>query len=379
MSVARQVLQLVKAHHDVQTLSVYVDGSATDPAERHHWRVALENELARVRASLHEAMRAEREAFEACAGRLLQELPPAGAMLGAHGWAGFSSVSGDVHTEALPSSVPTSVSWERGFRILPYLAAADPGPAIVVVADQHRAVIHALAGLDLRELEVVESHPHVEVGPHMGSTPRQGFHPGTRGEARRDAAERQTRSATDRFIAEAAGRVRMRAGDRTYVLLGGAAEAVARLAGALPETLAARTSIASALHADATPAVILRLAREALATARAGRQRQLVSDLVDRAGQQGRAALGREAVARALELGAVDLLLLSSAALSHEAREAEALVRAALAEGADVEVLTDVPGALLDAEAGGAAARLRFSTRARGAPRSRARGGARPA
>jgi hypothetical protein len=370
MSVAPAVLQLVKAYRGVRTLSVYLDGSATDPAERNHWRVALVHEIARLRDTLNSASHAEHEAFDACAGRLMARLPVEGAMLGSPGWAGFASVNGDMHTEPLTAPVAMSVRWEPGLRIIPYLGVADPGPVVVVVADRQRATIYGLAGAELRELESLESEPHVEVGSHMGTTPRRGFHPGTRGEAQKDTAEREMRVAADRFVSETAARVRVRAGDHAWVVLGGAAEAVTQLAAALPQALAERTSISTSLHAPTPLPDVRRLAREALVAFRSARQRQLVAEVVETALKKSRATTGTEEVSHALALGAVELLLLSGSTPHMRGREAEELVRSALAEGAEVEVVAGAAAALLDAQAGGVAARLRFSTTTSGAPRT---------
>jgi stalled ribosome rescue protein Dom34 len=74
-----------------------------------------------------------------------------------------------------------------------------------------------------------------------------------------------------------------------------------------------------------------------------------------------RAVAGLPALQRALYLKAVDLLLLSPRFLHSERGHAERLLHAALAQGADVEVLSGDAGTLLDSVADGVGARLRFS------------------
>jgi ribosomal protein L30E len=377
MSVAPRVLELVKAHRGVRTLSVYLDGAVTDFAERNHWRVELVHEIARVRETIHGASHAERETFDACAGRLLARLPRDDSMLGAPGWVGFACENGDVYTESLDTPVPMSVTWGPGLRIIPYVGAANAGTALVVVADQQHSTFYRLDGTELNELERHDSHAHVEVASHMGAAPRQGFHPGTRGEAQHDVTQREMREASDRLLKETVRRLRLRADDHEWVAIGGAHAEVARLAAALPESLFDRTCIVTSLRASTSRADTRRLATEALAAVRSGNQQRLVCEVVEMAKEKGRAVLGAERIARELEVGAVDLLVLSSAIPRERAEQTEELVRTALAEGAQVEVVKGAAAALLKVEAGGVAARLRFRPAATTAPRNRALAAAR--
>ena len=71
--------------------------------------------------------------------------------------------------------------------------------------------------------------------------------------------------------------------------------------------------------------------------------------------------LARPAVQRALRAQAVDVLLLSPEYVRAHERDAEELVRAALASGADVEVPSGSAAERLDEAATGIAARLRFA------------------
>src|ERR1019366_2273460 len=154
-----------------------------------------------------------------------------------------------------------------------------------------------------------------------------------------------------------------------WVAIGGADAAVARLAAALPESLADRTCIVTSLRPSASEADTRRLATEALAAVRSGNQQRRVCEVVARAKEKGRAVRGAERVAREMELGAVDLLVLSSAIPRERVEETEELVRTALAEGAQVEVVKGAAAAVLSVEAGGVAARLRFRPAATAAPR----------
>jgi peptide subunit release factor 1 (eRF1) len=89
--------------------------------------------------------------------------------------------------------------------------------------------------------------------------------------------------------------------------------------------------------------------------------RALLDRLLERMIPQGRGEAGVPATQRALHAQAVDLLLLSPEFLEAHAPLAEHAVHAALAQGADVEVLSGEAAAHLNQAAGGIAARLRFA------------------
>ncbi|MGH7668792.1 MAG: hypothetical protein ACRENQ_04800, partial [Gemmatimonadaceae bacterium] len=117
------------------------------------------------------------------------------------------------------------------------------------------------------------------------------------------------------------------------------------------------------LDHDASVPVIEAAARRAASSLRATYGRALVRRLAEQAGSGGRAATGVPAVQRALRARAVDLLLVSPEFVraGRNAGMGEDMVRAAIAQGADVEVLSGEAAALMNRLAEGVAARLRFS------------------
>jgi peptide subunit release factor 1 (eRF1) len=119
--------------------------------------------------------------------------------------------------------------------------------------------------------------------------------------------------------------------------------------------------MSATLNQDATAAEITEAAQHAASALRAAHGQVLLRSLLEDVGVRGRAASGVPAVQRALRAHAVDLLLLSPTFVRAEAAEAEEAVRAALLQGAEVEVLSGDAAVRLDQVANGVGARLRFA------------------
>lgn len=365
MRVSEDVLNFVKEHRGEQILSVYIDGAAANPAERRHWRVVLKQGLAREREALARAARGERVAFERCVTAVEARLPAGDEMPGAPGLAFLCSASGDLFSEALPAHVDSSVTWRTGARILPYLSAlAGSPPALVVIIDRQGATISRLVDGALSVVETFAPDATKDVGPHMGDSPRIGFHGGTRGETQTDAMQRQMREVRDRLVAQTARRIMALANeaspDGLFVALGGSSEASAHLLSALPPALEARTAVVGDLRL-LTPTAIPTLAREALTPLVAAREQRHFEELQRRAHSNGHAAFGFEAMAAAVELGAIEELILSETLCRERAAEVEPVVQRALLDGASIELASPPAAAVLDAECGGVAAKLRFA------------------
>jgi peptide subunit release factor 1 (eRF1) len=168
-------------------------------------------------------------------------------------------------------------------------------------------------------------------------------------------------AAFQRLAPTLGARIAELAGDDAWVLIGGTPE-WARIAGAaLPRQLEGRVLVSTTLDHDAPGMEIASAAKHAASELRAAQGGALVDRLMERAGAHGRAAAGMPAVQRALEAQAVDLLLVSPDFVRDRDCAAEEAVRAAIAQGADVEVLSGDAGAQLGRAAEGIAARLRFA------------------
>jgi hypothetical protein len=368
MRVPEKVLKFLKAHRSERVLSVYIDGGESDPAERRHWRVVLRQGINREREALARATREERAAFERCVAAVEARVPAGDEMPGVPALACFCGATGELLSAPLPTRVDTSVAWRDAPRLLPFLAAhAAAPPSLVVMIDRHGASISRIVDGALQAAELFAPDALLEVGPHMGDAPRIGFHGGTRGETQTDAMQRQMREVRDRLVARVVHRLAAIADGGSFVAVGGAAEATARVMAELPPSLAGRAALVSELHKQAPAAAIPALVREALAPLIAGWQRQQVGELQRRAHTNGHAAFGVEALAVAAELGAIEELIVSAAVCQERAAEVEPMVQKALLDGASVEVATPAAAAALDEESGGIAAKLRFALAGMGA------------
>ncbi|MBI3568825.1 MAG: hypothetical protein HY084_11570 [Gemmatimonadetes bacterium] len=360
MSVPLDVLDFVKAHRVERTLSAYLDGSTTDPAERRHWRVELKQEITRLRDALAGATRAERDQFEGCVSRLLERVPPGEQMPGTPGWVCFCSASGDVHTEALPTRTTTLVVWRDGPFVVPLLSADVADHAVLAIVDWNGAGLWRLADGRLAHGASVTTDAHIDVGPHMGDAPRRGFHGGTRGNTQTDEAQRQLREARARMIDATAHRIASMANGDVCVVVGGAAEAAAALVKALPQGLAVRTVVAPDLRVQSPNGEVVRLARATLARLNEHRQAQRLDEWQRLAHRGGHAAFGLESIAAAAIAGAVERIVVSRRLCADDPDRVEDIVQLALIDGARVETAGDALSERLDAEAGGIAAELRF-------------------
>ena len=118
--------------------------------------------------------------------------------------------------------------------------------------------------------------------------------------------------------------------------------------------------VSSTLDHNENDAGIATAAKHAASELRAALGHELVERILERAGAGGRGARGVPAVQRAVQAGAVDMLVVSPHFLNSSELDVEALVRAAIGRGSDVEVLSGSAATELDERSEGVAARLRF-------------------
>ena len=360
MSLSQNVLDFVKSHRAELALSIYLDGSATDPAERRHWRLELREQLTRARAAVHEAPAMERDEFERCVSALLERLPTDGHMLGSPGWAGFACVGGDVRVDALPVRTTTLVVWRQGPFVVPLLSADVTHGALVVRIDWDGANVWRMADGAIVQVQAVETHGPAEPGPHMGDAARAGFHGGTRGSTMTDEMQRQRDRARERLLETVAHDVALRSRGDAAIVIGGAPEAVARLHAALPAGVAARATVAHDLHMRTPHGEMLDIARAACEEVNERLQMHRLETWERHARTGGRAAVGLEAIAAAVIAGAAEHVMVSRQLCIDDPARVEDIVHLALVSGARVETAAHLAGERLDAVAGGIAAELRY-------------------
>ena len=355
--------QLMTLHRSLggeRVLTVYVDGTATDPAIQRAWRVQLDHGLKDVRTWLADASHDERESFERC-GRLLEgELASFTAGVGAPGWVAFITPDGTVEAHQLPLSVPTLAVWSTGACVAPYMRALkEARPVVVAIVDARKADLYRYRVGKLDRIETVRAHRSVERASHMGAPPRQGFHSGTRGVSGQDAAQRTLLDGRDHMLADAAARISEMAGVDGWVLLGGIRRVVVALSQHLEPIADERVLQLDSLDVHASEADIVKTARDGASALNVARDAKRIAAIVDQACAHGLATLGPADTRAALEQASVRELYLTHRYLEDHAADAESAVRAALDQDASVEEVSGSAAERLD-EHGGIAAGLRF-------------------
>ena len=357
-----EIMTLERAARGVPTLSVYLDGSAPDPAARRAWRKRLDRALHTLRGRLGGEHDAERRAFDRAVAHLESRLPDRMRAVGAPGWVGFASADGVRYAEALPVAMPTLVRWRPGVHVAPLVRALKEDRPVLVAVVTHRDArlyrYHRGALESLDHLRAVA--PSAELSRARGGA-RPRLHPGVRGATGADESDRQRRALLDDLSRDVTRALAARAGADGWIVVGGSPLAAKAIVRAFPARLADRVMATASLAEGATPAEIAAAAARAAATLRGARDRQTVARLLEDAGAGKLATAGARDTARALEQGAVEMLLVSHGMLQRRPDRAEALLHAAIAQDAHVEDVSGVAAARLDAECGGVCARLRFA------------------
>jgi hypothetical protein len=356
-----QLIDLERSLRGERVLNVYVGGRASDPAARAEWRIRLDDELRATRDSLGDAPRGEREGFDRAVAHLRERLPE-GSAPGARGWVAFVTADGVRYAEELPVPMPAHVAWTTGMYVAPYVRALKQlRPVLVAVVNSEEARLHRYRAGTLEALDSVRAVRHGGAVYHMGDAPRQGFHPGTRGATGTDEAERRRLEAIHHLASTTADRLTALAGDDGWIVLGGTPEPLGILRAALPERVNERVLTVPTLHDGASEAEVARAAEAGASVLRNAHDLALIEQVLERRGVRGLGAAGVDATRRALAGRAVQELFLSHRFLDEHADEADAMVRAALDQGAVVEEVSGAAAERLDHDGDGIAARLRFA------------------
>ena len=355
-----QLVELRRALRDERVLTVYLDGSPSDPAVQRSWRVQLDHGVTELRTQLESSPREERMQFEDCV-RLLDEALAGGNPAARFpAWAAFITANGVRDAEPLSVSAPTRVLWSTGPCLAPYMRALkESRPVIVVVADARKAAVYQYRLASIELIETIRAHSVMEPPTHMGSPPRQGFHPGTRGTAGRDVTQRTLLEGRDRMLERVVERVTDAAGSDGWILIGGIKRVVARCAERLSSAAPRRVLELPALDVHSTEAEIADAARAGASALRDAHDAERIMEIAERAGADGLGTLGSAATHLALERECVRDLFLTHRYREEQPDAAEEAVRAALDQDASVEEVSGRAAELLDPH-GGIAADLRF-------------------
>ena len=355
-----QLATLLRSLRNDRVLTVYLDGTAADPAIQRSWRLQLEHSIADLRTWLEDSARGDREQFEQCVQRLEAQLGEFNAGVGSPGWAAFITADRVHEAHHVPVPTPTLAVWSTGPCLAPYVRALKEARTVVVaVVDARKAELYRYrAGVPDR-VETVRAHHIIQETAHMGGSPRQGFHVGTRGSTGRDAAQRSLLAGRDRMISEAASRILELTGADGWIVLGGIRRVVASLSQEFESVAPGRVLALESLDVHAETSEIGDAARAAASTLRNAHDAGRVADIANMAAAHGLGVAGPVETKWALEQASVRELYVSHRYLEQHAADAEDAVRAAIEQDASVEEVSEQASKELEG-LGGIAAGLRF-------------------
>ncbi len=356
-----EIVAVEKKLCQTQVLSVYVNSTMSNPAERMVWRKELDKGISDAREKLSRASAAEKRDFERAVSDLLHKLPDDEAVHASRGWAGFFPANGEGVTQHLPTSVPNMVVWDTGIRVAPLVRAQKQlTPVIVVLADSRMTQLYRYHEGKLEELGSIEAEAVIGPVSHMGDAPRQGFHVGKRGTAGADEADRAFRTAKEKMYRELEERLLKLADNDSWIVVGGTSEACSDIENLVPARLKERVLVNQSLHMKSRQAELSEAAKTGASELRKRSDANLIETIAELAGARGRGAVGLKPTLNALRDHSVQTLLFTTRLMETHGSVAETLVRLALHQGAELEHVTGDAAIRLDEDFDGVAARLRF-------------------
>jgi len=357
-----QLRDLVRELGTTKVLTVYHDARVTNPAMRNAWRPTLASALRPVRAEITNDQ--ERAELDRAAAFLNDPVPTLAGTWGAPGWVAFLTAHGPRYAASFPVWLPTLVAWREGPVIAPYLRVLKQHRAVIVaLVDSRSARFYRYAWGALTALPelTLSIDTDADAGPPACSPPRAISHPAPRSATSGELVQRHRMAAFRRLAARLVQQLVDLAGEDDWMVIGGT-PGWARLAGsAMPPHLAQRVLVSPSLDYNEREVDIAQTAKRAATELRAMHGRAVVDGVLERFSPDARGATGTPAVQRALLARAVDLLVVSPRFVRMHAHLAEDMVRAALAQGADVEVLSSSAAEHFDQTSDGVGARLRFA------------------
>lgn len=361
MLTRRDLIELDELLGQEKVLSVFLDGSECDPAERTSWRRSLEARIAELREQLQGSSHTEREEFDACVRLLTERLEGVTGFLPSRGWVAFVTSRAVRYTEALPVRTPMLVAWDDGIRLAPYIHALDAHrPAIVAILDARMARVYRYSLGSIELLESHHAHAHAEPVLHMGRPSDSGFHSGTRGTTGTDEAERDRRAGRERMMRDLSKRLAALSEPDAWVLFGGVPQAMSEAISFLPEATRARADRILHLDVHASDSKIAARVASKVTELRTQHASDVVDQIIAQSANATKGVTGEAPTREAIDTGAVDLLCLTERFAREHVHGAEVAIRVALDRHADVEVVDGTPAERFDGVAGGIGARLRY-------------------
>lgn len=357
-----KLVELYRELRDRRVLSIYLDGTGDDPAERKVWRKELEHLVGDARSGIEEAGGEDLEEFEGALRRLRKELDQFDAFLPGRGWVGFATADRAWYAASVPVPMPNLVRWEAGLRVAPFVRALKQArPVIVVLLDSRRARIFTYRNGE------VEEHTDLRADTFLGDLTdvtmpkRAATSSGMRGKTGTDAAQKFLEVGSERMRARLVEVLAEKLGDQGFLVIGGTPEAVSALAQQVPRGLADRVAERPSLYLDMSAAEVRDAAEEAASELSRSLQRELLTEVMDLARSDGKGCLGREATRKALLEGRVDTLLVARSFREEDPDFVDHCVGSAFEQQAAVEELSADEAQRLRSEGEGIGARLRYT------------------
>ncbi|CAN5749809.1 hypothetical protein BH23GEM11_BH23GEM11_16230 [soil metagenome] len=356
-----ELVDIYRGNRDQKVLSVYLDGKATDFAERNAWRRRLEKALGEARGAVNGAPE-EATAFEKAQKAVEGALAEYSNFLPDRGWVGFATADGLIHGGAVWVPMPDLIRWENGIRVAPYVRALKQERMVVtVLVDSRRARIFEYVGGELTEPENLNAETFLGDLTDINQSKRPTAHSGMRGQTGTDAAQKFLGVGSERMMKKLAERVVERVGTDGHLVVGGTPEAVAQARDHLPDGLSNRTMEWSSLRLEMPEAEVRDAVEAAASKLNQAHQERNLSEVIDLARSGGKGALGADPVLKALRESRVDTLFLTRGFISANPEYADHMVGAAFEQHAEVEELSFEGAERLDTAGEGVAARLRYT------------------
>lgn len=357
-----ELVDLYRKLRQEKVLSVYLDGNATDFAERQAWRRRLEVQVSEERRRANGTGPAGEEAFARALKKIQDALAGYDSFLPLPGWVGFATPEGLVYAEGVRAPMPDLVRWEDGIRVAPYVRALKQDRLVLTaLVDSRRARVVEYRGGETIEPWNLNAETFLGDLTDVNMSKRPTGRSGVRGKTGTDAAQRYLEVGSERMMKELAEALAERLGNHGHLVVGGLPEAVAALGEHLPGSLGDRVIHPPSLRVEMSDAEVRDAVEKAASELTQSIQARLLDEVLDQARSGGRGALGMESVEKALREGRVATLLLSRNFLRANPDRADHLVGAAFELHGDVEELSGEGAERLDRESEGVAARLRYT------------------
>jgi hypothetical protein len=259
--------------------------------------------------------------------------------------------------------MPDLVRWEVGARIAPYVRALKQDRLVVgILVDSRRARLFEYRDGSLLEADDLLADTFAGDLTDVNVSRRATGFTGVRGETGVEAGRRLLEVEAERMMKRLGELAVARVGSKGVLVVGGVQESVRSLVGHLPPGHRERTIERPSATLEMSSPEAIEMIEEAASDLNRRLQEGLLIEVVDQARSGGKGALGPEAVEHALQGGRVDTLLLSRSLIQRDPDLADRFVSAAFDIHGEIEELSGDGASRLDAEGGGVAARLRYTS-----------------